>query len=49
MQYFAVEFCIVLYLDDANSDLVVFCCFWDALMGPVFLKHVSLWSCGIAV
>jgi hypothetical protein len=29
--------------------LVVFCCFWDALMGPVFLKHVSLWSCGIAV
>jgi hypothetical protein len=24
---YAVEFCVVLYLDDANSNVVVFCCF----------------------
>jgi hypothetical protein len=46
MPYFAFEFCVVLYLDDANSDVVIFCCFWDALMGPVFLKHIGLLSCG---
>jgi hypothetical protein len=29
--------------------VVAFCCFYDALLGPMFLMHVWLISCGVVV
>ena len=45
----ATGYCVVLFLEDASSAVVAFCCLQDALLGPVFLMHVWLLSCGIVV